>query len=173
MEVTEISRERYVSLLSDAESLGEKPLPVAREAIAVKVATYFTKGIFSSGENDIACEIIRLLAKDVEVRVRKALAENIKISKDLPRDVALRLANDVAEVAQPILEFSEVLTENDLVAIIRGAQQVGKLIAISRRNNISEVLSQELIATNNDEVVVSLFANNTARISQGRLEFAV
>lgn len=162
-----------MSLITDAESLSDRPLPKVREEIAVKVADYFTKGSFASGEFSIACEIIRLLAKDTEVRVRKALSEHIKTSKDLPRDIALRMASDVEEVALPILEFSEVLTESDLIAIIKSASEVGKLMAISRRKNLQEATSSELINTKNGDVVISLFANNTAKITQGSLEFAV
>lgn len=162
-----------MSLLSDAEALKDMPLPEIRENIATKVAMYLDKGVFDGTENNIAYEIIRLLTKDVEVRVRKAIADSLKSSKNLPRDIALRLASDVLEVSLPILEFSNVLTNSDLVAIISSTQQVAKLIAISRRDNLAEVVSSELLATKNEDVVVSLFSNKTAKISQGSMEYTI
>ena len=58
------------------------------------------------------------MIKDAEVRVREALAQNLKENPDLPHDVALSLAQDVDQVALPILQFSDVLTDDDLIEII-------------------------------------------------------
>ncbi len=161
-----------MTLLSDVQSLKENPVAEVRQSIAAKVGVYYTNGIFDTAQSDIACDIIRMLARDVELRVRKTLSENLRNCQSLPHDIALKLAHDVQEVALPMLEFSSVLTDEDLLEIIRSTSNVGKLIAISRRNNASEALSGELINTSNEPVVVSLFSNGTAKIAQGSLEYA-
>ena len=170
---TESGRENYMSLIADVEALKERPLPEVREKIAEKVVTYFNKDLFDEAERNTACEIIRMLARDIEVNVRRAIAENIKDNKTIPHDIALKLASDVLEVSLPILEFSEVLTDEDLIYIIKSTKQIARLLAISRRCNNSEVISGALIKTSHEDVVISLFSNNTARISQDSLEFAV
>ena len=59
-------------------------------------------------ERVLAEDIFRIMVKDAEVRVRQALADNLKENLDLPRDVARALANDVDSVSLPIIQFSEV-----------------------------------------------------------------
>lgn len=165
-------REKYLSLLTDVGSLKEKPVPQIREKIAEKVAIYFNRGLLDSLENNIACDIIRMLARDVEVGVRKILAYNLRNSIILPHDIALRLGNDILEVAAPMLEFSPVITEEDLVTIIKSTTEVAKLIVISRRSDATEIVSEALINHVHEDVIVSLFLNDTAKISQDSLEFA-
>lgn len=169
---TESVREKYVSLLADVESLREQPLPEVREVIAEKVAIYFNKGLLDSSENNIACDIIRMLARDIELSVRKTLSYNLRNSIILPHDIVLRLANDVLEVSAPILEFSTALTDEDLLNIINTTNEIPKLITLSRRSDISPLISGELINTVHEDVVASLFLNNSSIISQASLEFA-
>ena len=97
-----------MSLLSEVEALKKSPMPEVRKTIAEKLSQYFNAGIFHDEEENVACDIIRLMAKDTEVRVRKALSETLKHNPKLPHDVALGLASDELEVAIPILEFSSV-----------------------------------------------------------------
>lgn len=162
-----------MSLLTDVEKLKKAALPEVRETIAAKVSQYFNDGVFDEAEAKIAAEIVRLLARDAEIRVRKTLSEHLKNNPGLPRDVAMTLAKDVLEVSLPIIEFSKVLTDDDLIEIIRSTQQVAKLTAISRRESVSELVSDELLSTQNEEVVVSLFANQGAKISDENIERAV
>jgi hypothetical protein len=161
-----------MSLMADVEALKLSPLPAVRERIAEKVAKYYNKELFDENECKIACDIIRMLSRDLELKVRKTIADNIKDNKDIPHDIAMTLASDVLEVSLPILEFSSVLSDEDLVDIIKSTKQVARLIAISKRQNASEILSEELIKKSNEDVVVSLFLNGTAKISQSSLEYA-
>lgn len=158
-----------MSLLSDVEALKKSPLPEVRETIAQKICEYFNKGTFEEEEELIACEIIRLFARDVELRVRKALSESLKNNPSVPHDVALKLANDEVEVAMPMLEFSTALTESDIIEIIRSTQNIAKLVAISKRQSVSENVSSALVNKHSDDVVVSLLANKKASISDGSL----
>lgn len=162
-----------MSLLSDVEVLKKAPMPEVRETIASKVAQYFNAGIFDSEEVEVAADIVRLLAKDAEIRVRKTLSEALKSNPNLPHDIALGMAQDEIEVANPILEFSNALTEGDLIEIIRSTQQVAKLKAISRREGVTETVSSALIHTRNPEVTESLFENVTAIISEESYQVAL
>jgi uncharacterized protein (DUF2336 family) len=162
-----------MSLLSDVQTLQKTPLPEIRESIAQKVTQYFNAGIFDEKEIAVANDIIRLLAKDVEIRIRRTLSENLKANPKLPHDVALVLAHDDADVSLPLLEFSKVLTDGDLIEIIRSARQVSKLLAITRRAEVTEPISSALIHTRNEKVVMSLFANKSAKISEESLNIVV
>ena len=70
-------------------------------------------------DRQAASEVLRLMALDAAELVRRALAVTLKTSRELPRDVAVRLAHDVESVATPVLTFSPVLTDEDLAAIVK------------------------------------------------------
>ena len=153
-----------MSLFQDVERLKKAALPEVRESIASKVASYYCSGMFSEDESRLAEEIFRLLTKDAAVRVRQILSDNLKQQPNLPHDVALALANDIADIATPMLEYSKVLTDEDLIAIVQSTKEIAKQIAISRREFISGSLSGALVKTHHEEVIVSLLGNHGATI---------
>lgn len=157
------------TLLQDAKAMRQAPLPQIRENIANKVTNFYNSGVFEEKELEIANEIIRLLAQDAEIRVRKIVSENLKSSNNLPRDVAVKLANDVLEVALPVLEFSKILSDQDLISIIQSTREIARLRAISRRKDVSEIVSGELIRTRHEEVVTSLIKNGSSKIAESSL----
>lgn len=169
----ENNRDAKISLLNSIGSLKQKAPSDVREQIAANITDFFNEGAFDHAENEIALDILRLLTRDMEIKVRKVLSEKLKTSSTVPRDIASKLANDVLEVSLPILEFSPALNDEDIISVIRSAHQVAKLLAITKRKQASQVISAELINTKNEDVVVSLFSNKTAHISQGSMEFAV
>jgi len=162
-----------MTFLADVETLKKSPLPEVRETIAKKICEYYNKAVFEEEEENIACEIIRLFARDIEIRVRVALSESLKSNPSIPHDVALRLANDEVDVALPILEFSMALTEGDVIEIIRSTENVAKLIALSKREDVTDPVSSALVYKRNEEVTVSLLSNESADISENSLLTAV
>ena len=104
---------------SDVARLLTEPTAENRAVAAAKVSEQFTAGKLSDDERKIAEEIFKIMVKDAEVRVREALAESLKNSDNISHEVAVALANDVEEVSMPMLEFSEVLTDDDLVEITK------------------------------------------------------
>src|SRR6185437_10215577 len=90
----------------------------------------------------------------------------------LPRDVARRLANDVDNVALPLLAESLVLTDEDLVDLVRrGSARKQEIIA--SRSNLTETVSDALINLAGEPVVAVLMGNTTARIGETSLNHAV
>ncbi len=149
----------------DVRNLLTDPSPASRGRTAAKVAGVFAAGSLGEEERKLAADIFRVMARDAEVMVRRALAQNVKSAPGLPRDVALRLARDVAEVAVPILEESSVLTDEDLIDIIAGADAT-KQSAVARRPAVSERLAEALIDTGDETVVETLVRNEGAQISE-------
>lgn len=160
---------RNVLSQDDVVRLLTNPSGEARAATAAKIAAGFGKDELAPGERKIAEEIFRLMVRDAEVRVREALAENLKHARDMPHEVAMALAKDVDRVAEPILKFSEVLTDGDLIEIIR-TQGPAKQTAIAGRSAVSEAVSASLIETHNEAVVQTLVANEGAAISEKSLQ---
>jgi uncharacterized protein (DUF2336 family) len=156
----------------DVTRLLAEPSPAVRTEIATKVAESLADMSISPEEIALAQDVVRILARDVEVRVRAAVANGLRQSRALPRDVAVKLAHDVDTVALPILTESLVLTEDDLRHIIR-LGSASKQQAIATRPNLPEGVSHELITAADAPVVATLLANKTARIADHSLERAV
>jgi uncharacterized protein (DUF2336 family) len=96
-----------------------EPAAENRAVAARREAKQFSVGNLSNEDRQITEEIFKIWVKDAEVLVREALSESFKNSDNIPHDVSVTLANDVKEVSMPMLEFSEVLTDEDLVEIIK------------------------------------------------------
>ena len=143
-----------------------------RETTAAKVADQFSHGQLSDSEREIAEEIFRYLVRDVAVKVREALCHHLKESRNVPHDVALSLARDVESVALPMLQSSEVLSDADLIEIVR-SQGPAKQKAVARRAQVSEQISEVLIETENEEVVTTLVENTNAKIGEQAMQKVV
>ncbi len=150
----------------DVKKLTTEPSGRVRSMITAKIAADYRSGNFTKAEAEIAADIFRILVKDVERKVRKTLSEQLCMCANVPHDIIMQLAQDEAEVALPILEHSIVLTEDDLMAIVRSTGEVIKLCAIARRDTISSGLSSCLIDTHNETVLTSLFENRGANIAE-------
>ena len=156
----------------DVERLLNEPSPELRLETAEKIAQGYAMAKLSPSERAIAEEIFRLMVRDAEVRVRQVLSENLKKHPGIPHDVAFALANDVTDVATPILQVSSVLTDVDLMEII-GAGDQTKQLAIAGRPQISEGISDALVATANEEIVTTLVANEGAALSEPSLQMVI
>ncbi len=151
-----------VRLMSDSS-------PRTRVRTTAMIAAEFDAAALSGAERRIAEDIFRALVKDTEVLVREALAAHLKATPDLPHDVALALARDVDSVALPVLKFSEVLTDHDLIEIVRG-QEPAKQVAIAQRTGVSEAVSDALVDTGNEVAVAHLVGNEGAALSEDAFE---
>ncbi|MHA1152395.1 MAG: DUF2336 domain-containing protein [Alphaproteobacteria bacterium] len=152
----------------DVAKLMADPSADVRAETTAKIASQFEGEVLSPAERQIAEDIFRKLVKDVEVRVREALAAHLKNSPDLPHDVAVALARDVDSVSLPMLRFSEVLTDEDLLEIVRD-QGAAKQVAIAQRPSVSSRVADALIDTGNEKVVARLVANEGAKLTEQAL----
>ena len=156
----------------DVSRLLSDPSAAVRAETAAKIAADFSVEGLTYAERKLAEEIFRLMVSDAELRVREALAQNLKENPGVPHDVAKSMAEDVDSVALPILQFSEVLTDEDLLDIVR-SQGPLKQVAIAKRPTVSESVSGALVDTGNEEVVTSLVSNVGAEISEKSLQKVV
>lgn len=156
----------------DVARLMAEPSPETRAEVAAKLAAEIDSPQLTESELNLAQDIVRLMAKDVEVAVRKSLSESLRKATRLPHDVAMRLASDVEEVALPVLTESPVLTDKDLVTVVQ-AGSPGKQEAIAARPNVSEQVSAVLVAQGGEQAVAKLMSNASARISDTSFTKAV
>lgn len=155
---------------SDIQKLLNDPTPENRAEAAKMVSGQFNGGSLSDGERKIAEDIFKIMVRDAEVRVREALSISLKENPDVPHDVAVSLANDVVGVAGPMLEFSDVLTDDDLMEIVK-SQGADSQIAIARRENLSAELTDTIVENSDDEnVIATLVSNEGADLQEGTMD---
>ncbi|MEH6402571.1 MAG: DUF2336 domain-containing protein [Sneathiella sp.] len=154
---------------ADVERLLSDRSAETRAKTVEKIAGNLTNREFSAAERAEAEEIFRLLAGDAEVLVRQTLSETLKSMPDLPHDIAVALASDIADVATPMLSVSEALSDEDLAEII-GSNSESHQAAIASRVTVSEAISEKLADTGNETVVATLMGNDGAEISEKTFE---
>jgi uncharacterized protein (DUF2336 family) len=116
-------------------------------------------------------EVIELLAQDQATRVRQIVAETLKDVTSAPPHVIQRLARDAeVMVASPVLEFSPLLSDQDLLEIIEGGCASGKLGAISRRKGVGEQVTDAIVATKDEGAITALLENAGAQIREETLD---
>jgi uncharacterized protein (DUF2336 family) len=151
----------------DVARLLQDPSDETRVLTASKVSAAFGSSL-SASERTIAEDIFRVMVNDANVRVRSALSESLKGNPEIPHDVALQLAHDVAAVALPMIEFSDVLNDEDLAEIVQ-SQSADYQIAVAKRPVVSETVSEALAKTHNEKVVATLVANGGAKIGESTM----
>lgn len=156
----------------DVERLLTQPSPDAREATVAKIAIAYAGQKLTEEERRVAEDIFRAITRDTEARVREALSQGIKFAVGIPHDIVVKLANDINTVALPIIRSSEILTDEDLIAII-AEHDIDKAIAIAERHKVSENVSDALIEFENETVAMHLVANDSASISKSALHRAL
>ncbi len=116
-------------------------------------------------------DTLELLARDQATRVRQILADALKSVAHAPPQVIQRLARDAEDVvACPILEFSPLLSDEDLLEIIASSGVSSRLCAISRRSNLGEVISDAIVQRDDRKAVAELLANSSAQIREETLD---
>ncbi|HEC90895.1 MAG TPA: DUF2336 domain-containing protein [Alphaproteobacteria bacterium] len=123
---------------------------------------------------DTAAEALNILARDQITRVRQVLSEALKDVAHAPPEVINALARDSqAVVACPVLEFSPVLSDADLLEIIASGPAQGGLGAIAGRVSVSQDLSAAISSTNDVDAIGRLLANANAQIREETLDLII
>ena len=142
--------------------------PQARIETMSKVIADFESGRFSDKEQDLVRQILQRLAIDAEMAVREAVAWQIYNSPLLNADLAKRLAQDVAEVAFPVLRHATVLPEDFLVEVVQ-QRDSKKQVAIAARDEVSARLSDAIVDTANITAIERLVRNPGAILAEPTL----
>ncbi len=144
-----------------------------RTGLAAKIAKV-APGLSADEQDRVrqsAYQALDLLARDQVTRVRQILSETLKDVADAPPEVIKRLAQDAElVVAGPVLEFSPVLTDDDLREIIESGPPAGGLGAISRRSQVRESVADAIAATSDVEAIADLLSNPSAQIREETLD---
>lgn len=137
-----------------------------------KIGTLLPDLSESEGERvrDIVFEILETLANDQVSRVRAVISEEIKRFDNVPPRIAKMLAEDVeAQVAAPILQYSPLLTNADLLDILGKGMNSDNLVALARRRNLDESVAEAVVDKDEIPAISALLENKTAKIGEAAM----
>ncbi len=116
-------------------------------------------------------EVLDILVRDQVTRVRQVIAEALKDVADVPPEIIRLLARDCElVVAAPVLEFSPLLSDEDLLDIIAQAPVSGAVAAIARRPQVPTPVADAIGATADADAIAALLANPSAQIREETLD---
>jgi uncharacterized protein (DUF2336 family) len=156
----------------DVARLLAEPSPDLRTELVDEIAANLARDGLTASEITIAQDIVRILARDVEASVRASVSNSLRQSRHLPHDVALRLADDIDAVALPLLAESLVLTDEDLIEVVRHGSSI-RQETVAGRPNLSEAVSDVIITHADAPAVVVVMGNGTANIAEDSLNRAL
>ncbi|CAN7494441.1 DUF2336 domain-containing protein [Devosia sp. LjRoot16] len=115
--------------------------------------------------DEVLCQLAELVESEARAHVAKLLAPLDRA----PGNVVVKLANDEIEVAQPLLEFSNVLSDDDLIEIIANQTEEHR-VAIAGRTQVPERVGEAIVEHGETASVIKLVRNTNAEIGQQALE---
>lgn len=168
---TDVKKTANIALTAhDVSRLISEPTPLARIDVLQKISDNYNTGLLEGGERAVAEQIFRILLRDTERQVRRVLAESLKDNPNVPRDVVITLSRDEAdEVALPMIQFSQVLTEQDVLDIIRGTENMTRRVAVAGRKHVTTRVTAALLDVQEPGIITQLLQNPGADISESQL----
>jgi uncharacterized protein (DUF2336 family) len=157
-----LSQKDVAALLNDV---------TAPENAAARLSGTVAANVLSPAQRQAAEQVLRGMLDGAAVKIRQIISDTLKDSPHLPHDIAVAFANDVDSVSIPVLQFSEVLTDEDLIAVVQSGAS-DKQVAIAGRATVSTAVAGELLSTNNAAAAVKLVANPGAALDETQLETA-
>ena len=116
-------------------------------------------------------DVLEILVRDQVTRVRQVIAETLKDVADAPPAIIRMLARDCEiVVAGPVLQFSPLLSDEELLAIIAETPISGALAVIARRAAVGASVADAISGSLDVDAVAALLANPSAQIREETLD---
>ena len=146
---------------TDIRTLIKGPTEEDRAHAAHKICRCIEDADLTPEERAHAESIIAIMAEDAAVLVRRSLSVALKNSPRLPREIANKLALDIESIALPVILNSPVLTDSDLVEIIRTCPP-SKQVAVASREHVSTIVTGAIAQYAAPVAVERALANDNA-----------
>lgn len=118
----------------------------SRLKTAQTVAHDFVANPLEGDDAVLAESVIRYLIKDIDSAVRATVSEEVKQCDFISRDIILSLAYDIDEVSLPVVAYSTLLVDDDLINILNNASDE-KQVAVASRPDLDLVVTNRIAKT--------------------------
>jgi uncharacterized protein (DUF2336 family) len=148
------------------QTLAREATTASRSELAKSVVGLFGNPIYelSDDARTMAYEILHTIVRDIEMATRQEIGRRLAERPDVPRDLIRFLANDAIEVAFPVLVNSGLLDDADLIAVIN-SHTLEHALAIAARPTLRPPVTDALVATDAEDVIVEVLKNPGAEFS--------
>lgn len=151
-------------------SLTTDERPMARLELTSAVAELLAMEL-SPREAELIADVLIGLMRQAELDLRKALAEQLSSMENVPLRLVLQMANDDIDVAGSILSKSVVLSDLDLIYIIK-AKTEEYWQAIAKRPAMSDQIINILVDTKEGKTVETLVSNTNITLTEYGVDVA-
>lgn len=145
-------------------SLASDETPAARAELTGAIVELLEKDI-PVRERELVSDLLINLMRQAEKDLREALADRLSTMEQAPLRIVLHMANDEIDIARPVLRHSPVLSELDLMYIIK-AKDAAYWQEIAGRMQLSDAVINTLAETRNLPTNKALAENNFIRIPE-------
>jgi len=175
LHVTAIGMDSAPSLLGELEAAIQGGSSERRAEMLRRVTDLFvvTAPRISEAQTGVFDDVFEQLTREIELKAVRELSERVASVENAPERLIRRLAHDDAiEISGPVLERSDRLGEDELVAIARTKSQA-HLAAIAGRAELGEQVTGVLVERGDMIVARKVASNSGARFSETSLQSLV
>lgn len=154
------------NMLAELSELAHESSSEKRRDLLSRVATLFSAAEQEASQSEAALfqDIIDQIFVQIEHHHRVQFSSSVAKDDNLPRSLAMKMAQDDAAVAWPILQHSSVLNDDDLIHVAR-TQTIQHREIMAGRPAISEQVTDVLIDHGEETVMARVAGNKTAQVS--------
>lgn len=154
-------------------ALARSPARTDRERLLLSIADLCDAGLPPGATLEpqvlgMVDAIFRDLVARAERDIRRSLTERLAGAAWPPHGLVALLACDEIEVARPLIAASPVLTDEDLIEVLR--QTVEHQIEVARRPGIGPTVVERILDQGAPEVLIALADNDRAELSEQVME---
>ena len=140
----------------------KKPMALAELSSAI---CELLENDLSPRESELVADVMIGLMRQAELDLRQALAEKLAALDNVPLRLVLQMASDEICVAESVLKKSRVLTDLDLIYVIK-SQSSAHWCAIAQRKVMSDQVMNMLADTGDLPTAIKLAENKNIKLSE-------
>lgn len=152
----------------------EQPAPRSRTTLLKRLTDVvcLPSSRVNTFERSMTADLLVEMLSEATVTERARVARRLCQLVDAPNNLLRRLLLDEIEVAAPLLEGSQALSDADLVAVVMNADTEHRKL-VARRRDLAEIVGEALMERAELVVTQALLRNETARLSQPTIDVIV
>ena len=153
--------------------LSKDPDEEVRKEVAHKLGRLLPDISFDQQDklSKMALDILDTLARDQMREVRAIVSDEIKHARNVPKNVVRRLAEDAESVVSaPVLEYSPLLSDKDLLEIVAFGIESGAMTSIAKRKELPQEVVDAIIESGDENAIPALLENKSAKISEKTID---
>ncbi len=159
---------------TDGVARPETPPSQARHVLLKRLADVvcLPESRINAFERAVTADLLVEMLREADVDERARVAKRLSILAELPNSLVRLLLVDEVEVARPLIEDGEALSDSDLYFCARNGR-AGHRVLLAGRKALPSFLSEILVDSEEMPVIETLLKNAKAEMSQQAVESVV